>query len=124
MINENNQEYKHWRHNVGFQKFPEYIEYVHERFPGENIDVHHLLGSESKRKKHTDALVYPFDHDEHINKAEKNKAKYFNDYLVSSVQLFNDWTMLKYDKFFPLDRLDPVLFNQYLDELKKDLQNG
>ena len=88
MITEENIEYKHYRAKLGFERFPKYVKHFKAMFP--NYDLHHILGSEGKLK-HTDALLFPYTHEFHLNVVHKNPAKYFKLNLAGSVFYFEHY---------------------------------
>ena len=73
-----------YRHNLGFEKFPKYLTWMHRRFP--NMELHHILGS-CKGKRFTDALVMPLTREDHA-KAHKRLPHYFNIHLTESFLYF------------------------------------
>lgn len=73
-ITENNKEFIRWRHIIGFQKFPEYLKVMKQKYPHQ--DLHHIAGSKHS-KKYTDALVVPLDHKFHLEKVDREEARYF-----------------------------------------------
>ena len=93
MITPEKQTYLRFRHILGFQKSKRYLAWMKEKYP--NKDLHHLLGS-VKSKKFTDYLVYPFEHNYHINVVEKQKSFYFRKYIGNSISLlqYYAWTEL------------------------------
>lgn len=101
-----NGEFTRFRSIMGFEKFPKYLDWIRFNFPG--LEPHHILGSMGA-KKFTDALVMPLEHNHHINEVTPNIAKYFNHFLMPSVNLFTEYCRevnIKFEKTF-----DPYKLN-------------
>uniref|UniRef100_A0A6H2A1L3 Uncharacterized protein n=1 Tax=viral metagenome TaxID=1070528 RepID=A0A6H2A1L3_9ZZZZ len=123
MITEENSNYKKYRAELGFDKFPDYLKWYHNQI-NRGYDLHHLLGSETG-KKHTDALVYHFPYEFHLRIVDKNRSKYFELYLEQSVKMFEKWICIKLGGILPL-RLDlsPGSIQKRIDLVKTILLNG
>jgi len=120
-MNKYKQEYLRYRHILGFQKSKKYLKWVKEKYP--NKDLHHLLGS-VKGKKYTDYLVYPFEHNYHLNVVEKQKAYYFCNYKDKAISLFTDYVeselkieidYTKYVDYFD----DPETLKEFFEFIKE-----
>lgn len=85
---EEKQEFRRYRAVIGFQKFPRFVKWMRNKFPGK--DLHHIAGSTFGRK-FTDALMVPLDHEFHLSYVEKEKAKYFCLYLRTAFSYFLEW---------------------------------
>lgn len=103
-INPKKHDYYHklqftWLRNIfGFERDKKYLAWVKSLFP--NMDIHHILGS-TFSKKFTDYLVAPIEHEEHLTKAEYNKAEYCTKYFNISVRLLLQYAKEK--EFITLD---------------------
>jgi hypothetical protein len=107
-------EFVRFRHILGYQKFPEYLKWMKERFP--NKDLHHIFGS-VRGNKFTDAFVIPIDHEFHLRCVEYAKSYYCFIFLKESVAYFLLW--LK--KTIPQDDNIQRLFQDYEPETLKAL---
>ena len=76
------------RHELGHERLPGYVKWLHEKFPG--MELHHLLLSSSSRLKSTDALMVPVTREEH-KKAHKNAALYFMINLPKAIRLLIEY---------------------------------
>lgn len=112
-----------YRRILGFERFPEYLEYMKILHPKK--DLHHLLGS-TMGKKFTDALIVPVLHRHHIEEVEPNKAKYFVVYLPQSVRSFQVYCVTQlgftYQEVSIADSLEPEPINELI-KLAKGKEN-
>jgi len=110
---EEKQIFKRYRAQLGFQKFPRYVKWMHKKFPGK--DLHHIAGSTFGRK-FTDALLIPLDHKFHLCYVEKEKAKYFSLYLRTAFSYFLEYAKDEFNEDLT-DTLKGDLFPELVKKL-------
>jgi hypothetical protein len=64
-----------------------YLEWFKAKYP--NLDAHHLL------RKKIDYLLFPVEHNMHLNEVHKHKAVYFDKWLKESVNIFLEYVVEK-----------------------------
>jgi len=80
--------YSSWKHQLGsylFVKNKKYLQWLKGRYPG--LDIHHLLKTVMGKKKATDYMVYPFEHEQHLGEIHSNIPVAFSKYYKASMTL-------------------------------------
>jgi hypothetical protein len=76
------------RNRVKVWKSKDYIKYLKERFPGQ--DLHHLLGSFTSCKI-TDSLIVPLSREEHGRVHKMTKDECLETYLATAINLLQEY---------------------------------
>jgi hypothetical protein len=103
------------QNELGFEKAPEYHEYLQEQFSGlkkenKTLFPHHILGSASAKKKFTDYLIVPLTLEEHA-KAHKNLPLSFMLLLPRAIKLLIGYVQYLEENLY----FKKLLEKQYLE---------